>query len=444
MKAIILGAGESGIGAALLAKQKGYNVFVSDNGPVKENYKSVLLNNDIDFEEGNHTWEKISSADIIIKSPGIPEKAEIIKHSRKDGIKIISEIEFAAGFTTALLVCITGSNGKTTTTNLTWHILKNAGLNAGMAGNVGSSFALSVARDDFDVYVLEISSFQLDDIQAFRPDIAVITNITPDHLDRYEYDFNRYAASKFRLIMNQGPEDALIYNTDDEVVLAGISKWKPRARMYPFSIIKELNSEGAYIKEKQMIVNINQIQFAMTLENLALQGKHNIYNSMAAGIAARVLDIKKDTIKSSLSDFQNIEHRLEYVARIHGVDFINDSKATNVNSTWYALESIDRPIVWIAGGIDKGNNYQILKPLVKQKVVAMICLGLDNSKLRKAFDGDVETIIETVSMDEAVNYALYFGKSNSTVLLSPSCASFDLFANFEERGKKFKEAVWRL
>jgi UDP-N-acetylmuramoylalanine--D-glutamate ligase len=443
-KIVILGGGESGIGAAVLASKKGFNVFVSDSGPIKEKYRSVLLHHEISFEEGKHTEKEILKADEVIKSPGIPDNAAIIIRIKKEKIPVISEIEFAGRFTGAKKICITGSNGKTTTTLLTHHMLKKAGLNAGLAGNVGQSFALQVAENDFDYYVLEISSFQLDGMFDFKADIAVITNITPDHLDRYNYSFQDYIDSKFRIIRNQTQNDALIYCADDPVTVNELSRKDINATKYPFSIKQKISGQGAYSDKKNMYINIKSNTLKMTLDNLALQGKHNIYNSMAAGITGRILDIRNDKVKESMSDFKNVEHRLEYVARIHGVEFINDSKATNVNSTWYALESMNNPVIWIAGGIDKGNDYKLLKRLVSTKVKAIICLGKDNSKIKKAFHRTVNTIVETTSMDNAVKWASSIGKKDDIVLLSPSCASFDLFENFEERGKQFKAAVGKL
>ncbi|MEZ5195417.1 MAG: UDP-N-acetylmuramoyl-L-alanine--D-glutamate ligase [Bacteroidales bacterium] len=438
---VILGGGESGAGAAVLAQKKGFEVFVSDFGNIREKYKNVLTHFDIKFEEGKHSESLILNSDEVIKSPGIPDTATIIKNIKGKNIPVISEIEFAARYTKATKICITGSNGKTTTTMLTWHILKKAGLNAGLAGNVGQSFALQVAEKDFDHYVLEISSFQLDGMFDFKADIAILMNITPDHLDRYDYQFANYVQSKFRIIQNQQKEDAFIFCADDPVIMKEIQQWDIKAKKYPFSIQQNIEGTGACLKENRMIINTQPNLFIMTLENLALQGKHNIYNSMAASIAARILDIRKDKIKESLADFQNVEHRLEFVARIHGIDFINDSKATNVNSTWYALESVQKPIIWIAGGIDKGNDYTLLSDMVKSKVKAIICLGVDNKKLMDAFEDHVENIVETRSMDDAIKYALFLGKRDDTVLLSPACASFDLYENYEERGNKFKAAV---
>jgi UDP-N-acetylmuramoylalanine--D-glutamate ligase len=443
-KIAILGAGESGVGSAILARKKGYGVFVSDYGRIRQKYKDVLTDLELSYEEGKHSEELILDAGEVIKSPGIPDMAPIVMKARQMGIPVISEIEFAGRFTRATTVCITGSNGKTTTTLLTHHILKKAGMNVGLAGNVGQSFAWQVAEHDFDYYVLEISSFQLDGMMDFRADIAVLMNITPDHLDRYEHDFGKYTASKFRIIRNQRPEDAFIFCDDDPVIRQEMQARQPVAQLYPFSIEHKPTGPGAWINEGNMIIELKQNLLKMTLEQLALQGKHNIYNSMAAGVAARILDIRKDIIKESLSDFQNVAHRLEFVARIHGVDFINDSKATNVNSTWYALESMANKVVWIAGGVDKGNDYSLLKDLVKGKVKAIVCLGQKNENIITAFGSVVENIYETGSMEEAVNLANHLAKKDDTVLLSPACASFDLFENFEERGDKFKEAVNRL
>ncbi|MCD4788671.1 MAG: UDP-N-acetylmuramoyl-L-alanine--D-glutamate ligase [Bacteroidales bacterium] len=441
---VILGAGESGVGAAILAMKKGFGVFVSDFGKIKEKYKNVLSQFEIKYEEGKHTENLILKADEVIKSPGIPDEAELVKKVKKTGIKVISEIEFAGRYTSAKKICITGSNGKTTTTLLTYHILKNAGLNAGLAGNIGQSFAMQVAEKDFDYYVLEISSFQLDGMFDFKADIAVLMNITPDHLDRYADDFQNYIDSKFRITRNQSENDAFVYCADDTVVLKEMQKREIKSGLYPFSIKQKVSGEGAFLDENKMLINIKPNLVKMTIENLALQGKHNIYNSMAAGIASRILNIRKDIIKESLSDFQNVEHRLEFVASIHGIDYINDSKATNVNSTWYALESIHNPVIWIAGGIDKGNDYSILNDVVKEKVKAIICLGKDNKKLFNVFKDVVEDIVETTSMEDAVKYASFLASKDDTVLLSPSCASFDLFENFEERGNEFKKAVSNL
>ena len=443
-KIVILGAGESGTGAAVLACKKGYEVFVSDFGKIKKKYKNVLSHFEINYEEGKHSENLILNADEVIKSPGIPDNTGIVRRLKEKRIRLISEIEFAGRFTSAMKICITGSNGKTTTTLLTHHILSKAGLNVGVAGNVGQSFAMQVAEKNFDYYVLEISSFQLDGMYEFKADIAVLMNITPDHLDRYNNNFSNYVASKFRIIQNQTKSDAFVYCADDPVIEKELTKKRINSRMYPFSIFQKIKGQGAYSDNNKIYFNIKPNFFKMTLENLALQGKHNIYNSMAAGIASRILDIRKDVIKESLSDFQNVEHRLEFVARIHGIDFINDSKATNVNSTWYAFESISNPVIWIAGGIDKGNDYSLLKDLVGKKVKSIICIGKDDKKLIAAFRDVVEFIVEASTMDEAVKYGLNMASKDDVVLLSPSCASFDFYENFEERGNKFKEAVSRL
>lgn len=440
----VLGAGESGTGAAILGKKKNFEVFVSDKSKISEKYKKVLSHHKIRFEEGQHSLDEILRAEEVVKSPGIPDSVPVLRQIREKKIPVISEIEFAGRFTNAKKVCITGSNGKTTTTLLVHHILKNAGIHAGLAGNVGSSFALQAAEMDFDVYALEISSFQLDGMFDFKAEIAVLMNITPDHLDRYDYDFQRYVDSKFRILNNQDQNDAFIFCQDDPVIRKELEKRSIKAKMYPFSILEQIRGEGAYLRENKMVININRTEVTMTLEELALQGKHNIYNSMAAGIAARILDIRKDNIKRSLSDFQNIEHRLEHVSTIHGIDFINDSKATNINSSWYALESVSEPIVWIAGGIDKGNEYSLLKDLVKKKVKAIVCLGIDNSRIHNAFADLVPAIIDTRSATDAVKKAFALAEHGDTVLLSPACASFDLFSNFEDRGRQFKNAVKEL
>ena len=438
---VILGGGISGAGAAVLAKKQGYRVFVSDSGSISPEYKQLLESHKIEFEDGGHTEKRILAAGEIIKSPGIPDTVPVMKKILKKGIPVISEIEFAGRYTGARKICITGSNGKTTTTLLTYHILKTAGLNVGLAGNVGESFALQVANTERDYYVLEISSFQLDNMFNFKADIAILTNITPDHLDRYDYSFAKYTDSKFRICNNQTDADAFIYNADDEVIAGELDKRNIKARKYPFAINTKIEGEGAQANDNEIIFNINKNKFNMTLEQLALQGKHNVYNSMAGGIAAKLESIRKDTIKTCLSDFDQIEHRLEKVSKVRGVRFINDSKATNVNSTWYALESVTTPIIWIVGGVDKGNDYSSLIPLVQQKVKAIICLGVDNRKLRDTFEPHVEFMTETMRMDDAVEKAFYLGEPGDTVLLSPACASFDLFENYEDRGNKFKRAV---
>ena len=443
-KIAILGAGESGTGAAVLAMKQGFRVWLSDSGKIKEKYKNVLSHFEIAFEEGRHTEEEILNADEVIISPGIPLTIPLVKKIKDKMIPVISEIEFAARYTKARKICITGANGKTTTTLLIYHIMKNAGVNVGLAGNVGESFAMQVATNNFDWYVLEISSFQLDSMFSFKAEIAILTNITPDHLDRYEYKFENYINSKFRILQNQTHEDSFIYCLDDEVSAAEVAKRDIKAQIYTTSCEPGNTSTNAYLIDNKIHININNNPFTMTLEELALQGKHNVYNSMAASIASKLVDIRKESIRQSLSDFENVEHRLEYVARIHGIDFINDSKATNVNSTWYALETTDSPVIWIAGGIDKGNDYTKLMKLVPEKVKAIICLGIDNSKLIELFADLVPAIYETQSAEQAVLTAYTIGKKGDTVLLSPACASFDLFDNYEERGNKFKQAVKNL
>lgn len=438
---VILGAGISGAGAAVLAQMQGHHVFVSDFGKISDSNKKILNDNKIEFEEGKHNEEKILNAGTIIKSPGIADTVPIMKQILSKGIPVISEIEFADRFTSAKKICITGSNGKTTTTLLTHHILKNAGLNVGLAGNVGESFALQVAQEKYDYYVLEISSFQLDNMYEFKADTAIITNITPDHLDRYDYDFSKYVDSKFRILNNQTKTDSFIYNADDQVIIEEISKRNIKSKLYPFSINNSFSGDGAKFTDNKINFNINKTKFNMTLEQLALQGKHNVYNSMAGGIAAKLESIRKESIKHSLSDFDQIEHRLESVNTVRGVSFINDSKATNVNSTWFALESLSDSIVWIVGGVDKGNDYSSLIPLVQDKVKAIICLGIDNKKLRATFEPFVEFMTETLDMNDAVEKAFYLSTPGDTVLLSPTCASFDLFENYEDRGNKFKRAV---
>lgn len=443
-KIAILGAGESGTGAAVLAKKQGFSVWLSDAGKIKEKYKTVLSHFEIAFEEGKHSVERILDADEVIISPGIPLTVPLVKMLRAYNIPVISEIEFAARFTHARKICITGSNGKTTTTLLIYHILKNAGINVGLAGNVGDSFAMQVATHDYDWYVLEISSFQLDSMFSFKADIAIITNITPDHLDRYDHKFENYINSKFRITQNQTAKEAFIYCLDDEVSAAEVPKRNLKAHIYTVTCQTSNTRANAYCSEKKIHINLHNNHFTMTLEELALQGKHNVYNSMVASIASKLVDIRSESIRQSLSAFENVPHRLEFVARIHGIDFINDSKATNVNSVWYALETIETPIIWIAGGIDKGNDYSKLLELVSQKVKAIICLGVDNSKIIETFADKVAAIYETQSAEQAVLTAYTIGKKDDTVLLSPACASQDLFENYEERGDKFKQAVRNL
>lgn len=439
-KIVILGAAESGVGSAVLAQKLGMDVFVSDAGKIAEKYKKELESKSIPFEEGGHTESEILSASEIIKSPGIPDKAPMVKKAKEQNIKVISEIEFAARYTDAKIIAITGTNGKTTTTMLTYHILQKAGLNVGLGGNVGRSFARQVAEENFDHYVLELSSFQLDGCYEFKADIGILTNITPDHLDRYDYQLQNYIDSKFRILQNQLSADAFIYCADDELTMKEIEKINPGMQLYPFSIYKK-EGMSAWVENEQLYIQTNNQQLNMSIHDLALQGKHNLYNSMASGIASRILEIRKDVVRESFSDFENIEHRLEFVNTVHGIDFINDSKATNVNSTWYALESIQNPIVWIAGGVDKGNDYEMIAELVKSRVKALVCMGLDNKKLIEAFKDDVPVIVEASSAEEAVQAAYRLGKKGDTVLLSPCCASFDLFENYEDRGRKFKAAV---
>jgi UDP-N-acetylmuramoylalanine--D-glutamate ligase len=440
---VVLGAGESGAGAAYLAQLQGYDVFVSDFGAIADKYKAQLQEWNIRFEEKQHTESEILSAAEVIKSPGIPEKAPIVKKLKEKGVPVISEIEFAARYTDAKLICITGSNGKTTTTSLTYHILKNAGLNVGLAGNIGKSFAYQVATEKFDHYVLEISSFMLDDMYQFKADMAVLLNITPDHLDRYDYKMENYVASKFRVTQNQTADDYFIYCADDPETIKGMLEREFKAQLLPFSIEQKVEP-GAYLDNQDIIINTSQAHFKMSITELALQGKHNIYNSMASGILAKVLDIRSKTVRDSMADFQNIEHRLEFVAKISGISFINDSKATNVNSTWYALESMSTDVVLILGGVDKGNDYSMLKDLVQQKVKAIVCLGKDNKRIHDAFEDDVDIIVNTSSASEAALVAYHLAKKGDTVLLSPACASFDLFKNYEDRGNQFKQAVKEL
>ena len=443
MRLVVLGGGESGVGTAILGKEKGYDVFVSDFGKIKESYKEVLIKNDIDWEDEKHTESLILNADVVMKSPGIPEKAPIVKKLVEKGIPVISEIEFAAPFTKAITIGITGRNGKTTTTMLTYHLLKSAGLNVGLGGNIGKSFAEQVAEDKYDSYVLELSSFQLDGIINYKPHIAIITNISPDHLDRYDYKYENYIDSKFRITMNQTEEDYLIYDADDEAISEWLQKNKTRAKLIPFSLTKTFE-EGAFIKNNTMEAIINQEEFKMETESIALEGKHNLKNAMAATSVAKLMQIRKATIRESLSNFQGVEHRLEKVLKIQNVQYINDSKATNVNATFFALDSMNTPTVWIVGGVDKGNDYNELMALVREKVKAVICLGVDNKKIIDAFGNVVDMMIEVQSMREAVIMAQRLTEKGDTVLLSPACASFDLFENYEDRGRQFKDAVHNL
>lgn len=440
---VILGGGESGVGSAILAKKKGFRVFLTDIAGIKDKYKKSLKDHNIDFEENRHTIDRILEADEVVKSPGIPETTPVIKKILEKGIHIISEIEFAGRYTKAKLICVTGSNGKTTTTTLIYHILKSAGLNVGLAGNIGKSFAAQVAENNFDYYVLELSSFQLERMYEFRADVAVLLNITPDHLDRYNNNFQDYVDAKMRIIHNQRVQDSLIYWEDDPIVTREIEKLKPNASVYPFSELKSINSAG-YTENGKLIINTRGEQFNMELELLALEGMHNVYNSLASGIVAKLMDVTDEQLRESLSDFKGVPHRLEKVATVRGVQYINDSKATNVNSCWYALQSIRSKIVLIIGGVDKGNDYTEIEELVLTKVRALIFLGKDNSKLHKFFDGKVENIIDTDSMTEAVESAYKMAEKGDTVLLSPCCASFDLFNNYEDRGDQYKECVRRL
>jgi len=443
MRLVILGGGESGVGTAILGKKKGYDVFISDFGKIKNNYKEVLALNKLDWEEEKHTEELILNADVVMKSPGIPDKSPIVKAIRAKGIPVISEIEFAYQFLDVDTIGITGSNGKTTTTMLTHHLLKQGSLNVGLAGNIGKSFAWQIAENKHEGYVLELSSFQLDGIETYRPHIAVITNISPDHLDRYEYKYELYIAAKFRITMNQTEDDFLIYDADDEIISKWLESNTIKAQTIPFSLTKEVEN-GIYVKGDTIISNINKDEFTMPTNELSLEGKHNIKNAMAATAVAQLMRIRKQTIRESLSNFQGVEHRLENVLKIQNVQYINDSKATNINSTFYALDSMKTPTVWIVGGVDKGNDYSELMSLVREKVKAIVCLGVDNRKIMDAFSNVVDVMVETSSMAEAVKVAQKLAEKGDTVLLSPACASFDLFENYEERGKQFKNAVQNL
>ena len=443
MRLVVLGGGESGVGTAILGKKKGYEVFVSDYGEIKNNYKEVLILNQIPWEEKQHTEDLILNADVVMKSPGIPDKSNIVKQLKKNNVPIISEIEFASQFTDAVTVGITGSNGKTTTTMLTHHLLKQGGMNVGIAGNIGKSYAWQIAENKYEAYVLELSSFQLDGIVEYRPHIAVMTNISPDHLDRYNYDYDLYIAAKFRITKNQTEDDYFIYDDDDEAIVKWLSENTIRAKKIPFSLTKELK-EGAFLKNDTINIIINNEEFTMPINDLSLQGKHNVKNAMAATTVAQLMRIRKETIRESLSNFQGVEHRLEKVLKIQNVQYINDSKATNVNATFFALDSMNTPTVWIVGGVDKGNDYSEVMPLVREKVKGIICLGVDNSKIVEAFGDVVDTMVETTSMTEAVKIAQRMAEKGDTVLLSPACASFDLFENYEDRGKQFKNAVQNL
>jgi len=438
---VILGAGESGVGAALLAQQKGYEVFVSDASLINPAFKRELVLNGIDFEEGNHTEEKIFSAALVVKSPGIPEKSKIVQELRQREIELISEIEFAYMFKgDSRIIAVTGSNGKTTTTAMVYHICKEGELDCAMVGNVGYSFARQVAAEPKKMYVAEISSFQLDDIKTFRPDVAIITNITEDHLDRYEYNFENYIKSKFNIIKNQTENDVLIYNADDKITTKYLNEFLNRTKPLPISMRKSL-PEGAYITNSEMHIKWQNEEMTMSVEDFAVKGKHNQYNTMAAGLSAVIMDIRKERIRVAVQTFQSLEHRMETVAVIRGVEFINDSKATNTNSTWYALESMSKPTILILGGVDKGNDYSFIKDLVKEKVKAIVCMGIDNRKIHEAFGNEVGLMVNTNNAKDAVQAAFHFADKGDAVLLSPACASFDLFKNYEDRGKQFKEAV---
>lgn len=440
MKLVVLGAGESGIGAALLGIKNKYDVFVSDFGTIANSYKEVLLNNAIPFEENGHTEHQLFSADIVVKSPGIPDKVPLIVKLNQRGIEVISEIEFASRFTKSNLIGITGSNGKTTTTMLTHHVLKQAYPDYEIAGNIGESFAGKIAAKSAEGYVLELSSFQLDGIQSFRPNIAIITNITADHLDRYEYKMERYIAAKFRITMNQKADDYLIYDADDAHISKWLNKNQTKAQLMPFSIQRAVE-KGAFLKDNKIIIKTNKDILEMGIATLALQGKHNVKNAMAAAMTAQLLNVRKQTIRESLEDFEGAEHRLESVLKINGVEYINDSKATNVNATFYALDSMSTPTVWIVGGVDKGNDYFELMSLVREKVKAIVCLGIDNQKILQTFGSVIDLIVETAGAEEAVKVAYKIAEKGDAVLLSPACASFDLFDSYEDRGQQFKDAV---
>ncbi len=440
---VILGGGESGVGAAILGKKQGYDVFVSDLGKINEEYKQVLTNYQIKWEDQCHSEGQILNADVVVKSPGIPDNVLLVKKLLEKAIPVISEIEFASQFTTAKTIGITGSNGKTTTTMLTYHLLKSGGLNVGLGGNVGKSFAWQVAEENYDVYVLELSSFQLDGNIKYKPDIAIITNISPDHLDRYEYKYENYIASKFRITMNQTEDDYLIYDADDIAISEWLTKNKTRAQLIPFSLTKTFKN-GAFIKNETMDIIINNEEFEMKIGDISLEGKHNTKNAMAATSVAQLMKIRKDTIRESLSNFQGVEHRLEKVLKIQNVQYINDSKATNVNATFFALESMTAPTVWILGGVDKGNDYNEIMSLVHEKVKAIICLGVNNKKIIDAFGNVVEMMVEVDNMFDAVVTAKHLAEKGDTVLLSPACASFDLFQDYQDRGNQFKAAVKNL
>ncbi|MEO0573469.1 MAG: UDP-N-acetylmuramoyl-L-alanine--D-glutamate ligase [Bacteroidota bacterium] len=440
---VVLGGGESGVGTALLGKKKGFDVFVSDKGQIKEKYKKVLEHIEIEWEESDHTISKIVNADVVMKSPGIPDKAPLVRQLVEKGIPVLSEIEFASKYTDATIIGITGTNGKTTTTSLTYHLVKEAGLAVGCAGNIGDSFAKMVAESDFENYVLEISSFQLDGIVDFKPKVAIITNITPDHLDRYEYNFEKYITSKFQIAKNQDASDYLVYDADDEVITAWLEEHPVQSRLVPFSL-RNKQEFGAWLDKKNIRINVEPNTLEMSTDFLTLDGQHNVKNAMAAGLASMLVGVRKEAIKQSIQTFQGVPHRLEKVLKINHVEYINDSKATNVNATYYALDGIKKPIVWIVGGVDKGNEYSELMPMVREKVKGIICLGMDNSKLFGTFENVVAPMVETTSMEEAVKIAYKIASRGDAVLLSPACASFDLFNNYEDRGNQFKAAIRKL
>ena len=440
---VVLGGGESGVGSAVLAKVKGFDVFLSDKGKIDEKYVEMLKKWDIPFEQGQHTESLILSADEVVKSPGIPTSAPMIQKLIAQGTHIISEIEFAGRYDTARKICITGSNGKTTTTSLIYYLLKQAGLNVGLGGNIGKSYALQVATEHYDIYVLELSSFQLDNVYDFKADIAIITNITPDHLDRYDHEMENYVKAKFRITRNMNPEDCFIFCSDDEITVNHLNKIVVKAKQLPFTQKTEVE-QGAFLKDDKIVIRYEDSECDVFLKELALGGKHNVYNSMAAAIAAKVMDINNSTIREALSSFKSVEHRLENVLSVGGVLYINDSKATNVDSAWYALECQTRPVVWIVGGTDKGNDYASLVPLAREKVKAMICMGVDNAKFHASFEGVVPQIHDVLSAHDAVQLASRLAKSGDVVLLSPCCASFDLFKNYEDRGRQFKDEVRKL
>lgn len=443
MRLVVLGGGESGVGSAILGKKKGYDVFLSDFGKIKNNYKEVLALHRLAWEEEKHTEELILNADVVMKSPGIPDTSPIVQKLKAQGTPVISEIEFAEKYNEKETIGITGSNGKTTTTMLTHHILKQGGLNVGLAGNIGKSFAWQVAEDKVEGYVLELSSFQLDGIRQYRPHIAVITNISPDHLDRYDYKYELYIAAKFRITMNQTKDDYLVYDADDEAINNWLAHNKTKAKLIPFSLSGN-NKEGVYVKNDIIVSTLTKNEFTMPITELSLDGKHNVKNAMASIAVAQLKNIRKKTIVESLSNFQGVEHRLEKVLKIQGVEYVNDSKATNTNSAYFALDSMNTPTVWIVGGVDKGNDYNELMQLVREKVKAIVCLGVDNQKIMNAFGNVVDVITETTSMTEAVKMASMLSEKGDTVLLSPACASFDLFESYEDRGKQFKAAVQNL